>query len=147
MMGVVGSPCPGRTQILSTHHLDEAELLGDRVAIMAAGRLCCGGSSLFLRRHLGSGYYLTLLKANLPLPGSQKVRAGADLRPRHTILHQSQRYWQLRLVFSACRTALMGRTAWRITWILGKEGLWGAQTTLLVRGSAGISRGGALSGQ
>ncbi|XP_055968962.1 phospholipid-transporting ATPase ABCA7 [Sorex fumeus] len=62
----------GRALILSTHHLDEAELLGDRVAIMAAGRLCCCGSPLFLRRHLGSGYYLTLVKAAQPLAGSQK---------------------------------------------------------------------------
>ncbi|XP_006898072.1 PREDICTED: ATP-binding cassette sub-family A member 7 [Elephantulus edwardii] len=52
----------GRTLILSTHHLDEAELLGDRVAVVAAGRLCCCGSPLFLRRRLGSGYYLTLVK-------------------------------------------------------------------------------------
>uniref|UniRef100_A0A8C9BTB3 ABC transporter domain-containing protein n=1 Tax=Phocoena sinus TaxID=42100 RepID=A0A8C9BTB3_PHOSS len=37
-----------RTLILSTHHLDEAELLGDRVAVVAGGRLCCCGSPLFL---------------------------------------------------------------------------------------------------
>ncbi|XP_045398553.1 phospholipid-transporting ATPase ABCA7 isoform X3 [Lemur catta] len=57
----------GRTLILSTHHLDEAELLGDRVAVVAGGRLCCCGSPLFLRHHLGSGYYLTLVKGPLPL--------------------------------------------------------------------------------
>uniref|UniRef100_A0A8C9PCD6 ABC transporter domain-containing protein n=1 Tax=Spermophilus dauricus TaxID=99837 RepID=A0A8C9PCD6_SPEDA len=43
----------GRTLILSTHHLDEAELLGDRVAMVAGGRLCCCGSPLFLRHPLG----------------------------------------------------------------------------------------------
>uniref|UniRef100_H0XFP8 ATP binding cassette subfamily A member 7 n=1 Tax=Otolemur garnettii TaxID=30611 RepID=H0XFP8_OTOGA len=59
--------CPGRTLILSTHHLDEAELLGDRVVVVAGGRLCCCGSPLFLRRHLGSGYYLTLVKDSPPL--------------------------------------------------------------------------------
>lgn len=74
-------PCPGRTLILSTHHLDEAELLGDRVAVVAGGRLCCCGSPLFLRHHLGSGYYLTLAKGPLALAASRKVRAGADLRP------------------------------------------------------------------
>ncbi|KAH0514125.1 ATP-binding cassette sub-family A member 7 [Microtus ochrogaster] len=52
-----------RTLILSTHHLDEAELLGDRVAMVANGSLCCCGSPLFLRRHLGCGYYLTLVKS------------------------------------------------------------------------------------
>ena len=28
---------------------DEADLLGDRIAIMAEGKLCCSGSSLFLK--------------------------------------------------------------------------------------------------
>uniref|UniRef100_A0A8C9BKT9 ABC transporter domain-containing protein n=1 Tax=Phocoena sinus TaxID=42100 RepID=A0A8C9BKT9_PHOSS len=51
-----------RTLILSTHHLDEAELLGDRVAVVAGGRLCCCGSPLFLWCHLVSRYYLTLVK-------------------------------------------------------------------------------------
>ncbi|XP_059744071.1 phospholipid-transporting ATPase ABCA7 isoform X3 [Bos taurus] len=66
----------GRTLILSTHHLDEAELLGDRVAVVAGGRLCCCGSPLFLRRHLGSGYYLTLAKGPPPLATSKKGEAG-----------------------------------------------------------------------
>ncbi|XP_013360552.1 PREDICTED: ATP-binding cassette sub-family A member 7 isoform X2 [Chinchilla lanigera] len=64
----------GRTLILSTHHLDEAELLGDRVAMVAGGRLCCCGSPLFLRRHLGSGYYLTLVKS----PPSLATREEGD---------------------------------------------------------------------
>ncbi|XP_054548976.1 phospholipid-transporting ATPase ABCA7 isoform X1 [Talpa occidentalis] len=66
----------GRTLILSTHHLDEAELLGDRVAVVAGGRLCCCGSLLFLRRHLGTGYYLTLVKGPPPLATSKKGAAG-----------------------------------------------------------------------
>ncbi|XP_070128404.1 phospholipid-transporting ATPase ABCA7 isoform X1 [Equus caballus] len=70
----------GRTLILSTHHLDEAELLGDRVAVVAAGRLCCCGSLLFLRRHFGSGYYLTLVKGPPPLATSKK--GDADLEDR-----------------------------------------------------------------
>ena len=75
----LGPHCPGRTLILSTHHLDEAELLGDCVAVVAGGRLCCCGSPLFLRCHLGSGYYLTLAKVPPSLAASSKVRAGADL--------------------------------------------------------------------
>ncbi|XP_023589109.1 phospholipid-transporting ATPase ABCA7 [Trichechus manatus latirostris] len=70
----------GRTLILSTHHLDEAELLGDRVAMLTGGRLCCCGSPLFLRRHLGSGYYLTLVKGTLPLAAS--MQGDADLKHR-----------------------------------------------------------------
>lgn len=52
----------GRTIILSTHYMDEADLLGDRIAIISQGRLCCCGSSLFLKTKLGTGYYLTLVK-------------------------------------------------------------------------------------
>ncbi|XP_069558445.1 phospholipid-transporting ATPase ABCA1 isoform X1 [Brachyistius frenatus] len=51
-----------RTIILSTHYMDEAELLGDRIAIISQGRLCCCGSPLFLKSRLGSGYYLTVVK-------------------------------------------------------------------------------------
>ncbi|NXW61981.1 ABCA1 protein, partial [Eurystomus gularis] len=52
----------GRTIILSTHYMDEAELLGDRTAVISQGRLCCCGSPLFLKARLGTGYHLTLVK-------------------------------------------------------------------------------------
>jgi len=52
----------GRTIILTTHFMDEADLLGDRIAIIAQGQLKCCGSSLFLKQKLGSGYYLTLVR-------------------------------------------------------------------------------------
>uniref|UniRef100_A0A8C9VRP3 P-type phospholipid transporter n=1 Tax=Scleropages formosus TaxID=113540 RepID=A0A8C9VRP3_SCLFO len=51
-----------RTIILSTHYMDEADLLGDRIAIISQGQLCCCGSPLFLKAHLGTGYYLTAVK-------------------------------------------------------------------------------------
>ncbi|XP_032400407.1 phospholipid-transporting ATPase ABCA1 isoform X3 [Etheostoma spectabile] len=52
----------GRTIILSTHHMDEADILGDRIAIISHGKLRCCGSSLFLKKYFGSGYYLTLVR-------------------------------------------------------------------------------------
>uniref|UniRef100_A0A8D2JSN9 ABC transporter domain-containing protein n=1 Tax=Sciurus vulgaris TaxID=55149 RepID=A0A8D2JSN9_SCIVU len=51
-----------RTILLTTHFMDEADLLGDRIAIMAKGELQCCGSSLFLKQKYGAGYYMTLLK-------------------------------------------------------------------------------------
>lgn len=54
----------GRTIILSTHHMDEADILGDRIAIISHGRVCCCGSSLFLKKMYGRGYYLTIARAN-----------------------------------------------------------------------------------
>ena len=52
----------GRTVVLTTHFLDEAELLSDRIAIMAEGGLRCVGSALFLKAQFGVGYRLTLTK-------------------------------------------------------------------------------------
>uniref|UniRef100_A0A6Q2X4B5 P-type phospholipid transporter n=1 Tax=Esox lucius TaxID=8010 RepID=A0A6Q2X4B5_ESOLU len=52
----------GRTVILSTHHMDEADLLSDRVAIISKGQLHCCGSPLFLKNCFGVGFYLTLVR-------------------------------------------------------------------------------------
>uniref|UniRef100_A0A8C6JMY7 ATP-binding cassette sub-family A member 2 n=1 Tax=Melopsittacus undulatus TaxID=13146 RepID=A0A8C6JMY7_MELUD len=53
---------PGRTILLSTHHMDEADLLGDRIAIISHGKLKCCGSPLFLKSTYGDGYKLTVVK-------------------------------------------------------------------------------------
>ncbi|VDK56476.1 unnamed protein product [Gongylonema pulchrum] len=50
-----------RTILLSTHYMDEADILGDRITIMAYGRLECSGSGLFLKKKFGAGYHLTVL--------------------------------------------------------------------------------------
>lgn len=52
-----------RIIILTTHYMDEADVLGDRIAIMAHGQLKCLGSSLFLKKRFGAGYKLTMVKA------------------------------------------------------------------------------------
>jgi ABC-type multidrug transport system ATPase subunit len=52
----------GRIIILTTHYMEEADILADRIAIMSAGRLRCLGSSLFLKNKYGVGYSLTISK-------------------------------------------------------------------------------------
>lgn len=42
-----------RTILLTTHHMDEADVLGDRIAIMVSGTLQCCGSSFFLKKLYG----------------------------------------------------------------------------------------------
>ncbi|MGZ4207922.1 MAG: ATP-binding cassette domain-containing protein [Actinomycetota bacterium] len=48
----------GRTVLLTTHHLDEAEELCDRVAIMHLGRIAAIGSVEELKRSVGEGVSL-----------------------------------------------------------------------------------------
>uniref|UniRef100_A0A452IHF8 ABC transporter domain-containing protein n=1 Tax=Gopherus agassizii TaxID=38772 RepID=A0A452IHF8_9SAUR len=52
----------GRTIILSTHHLDEAGVLSDRIAFLEHGGLKCCGSPFYLKETFGDGYHLTLTK-------------------------------------------------------------------------------------
>ncbi|ELV11962.1 Retinal-specific ATP-binding cassette transporter [Tupaia chinensis] len=52
----------GRTIIMSTHHMDEADILGDRIAIISQGKLYCSGTPLFLKNCFGTGFYLTLVR-------------------------------------------------------------------------------------
>eukprot|EP00735_Rhodelphis_limneticus_P009137 TRINITY_DN2560_c0_g1::TRINITY_DN2560_c0_g1_i1::g.19179::m.19179 TRINITY_DN2560_c0_g1::TRINITY_DN2560_c0_g1_i1::g.19179 ORF type:complete len:1829 (-),score=670.14,sp/Q84M24/AB1A_ARATH/37.15/0.0,ABC2_membrane_3/PF12698.2/1.1e-20,ABC2_membrane_3/PF12698.2/2.6e-40,ABC_tran/PF00005.22/8e-28,ABC_tran/PF00005.22/9.3e-22,AAA_21/PF13304.1/3.6,AAA_21/PF13304.1/0.00028,AAA_21/PF13304.1/1.1e+02,AAA_21/PF13304.1/0.00011,AAA_15/PF13175.1/1,AAA_15/PF13175.1/5.1e+02,AAA_15/PF13175.1/0.52,ABC2_membrane/PF01061 len=54
----------GRVIVLTTHFMDEADLLGDRIAIMGEGQLKCCGSSLFLKNRYGVGYNMTCVKAD-----------------------------------------------------------------------------------
>ena len=84
-----------KTILLSTHDMEEAEVLGDHIAIMAEGRLRCLGSSLYLKENFGHGYDLTIMRSpNATVPASEitsvvvgtvpdaclKGAAGAELR-------------------------------------------------------------------
>lgn len=44
--------------------MDEADFLGDRIAIMGEGRLLTLGSSVFLKSKFGVGYKLGIVKEN-----------------------------------------------------------------------------------
>ena len=50
-----------RTIVLTTHFMDEADVLGDRIAIMAGGKLKCYGNSLFLKSRFGVGYRMSMV--------------------------------------------------------------------------------------
>eukprot|EP00002_Diphylleia_rotans_P007930 TRINITY_DN1758_c0_g1_i16.p1 TRINITY_DN1758_c0_g1~~TRINITY_DN1758_c0_g1_i16.p1 ORF type:complete len:1757 (-),score=347.90 TRINITY_DN1758_c0_g1_i16:421-5691(-) len=47
--------------ILTTHSMEEADLLGDRIAIMAYGQVRCIGNSLHLKSRYGSGYRIQII--------------------------------------------------------------------------------------
>ena len=76
--------------LLTTHYLDEADLLADRVVVLSDGCLRAAGSPLFLKRRLGRGYTLCVTTTGSAdaveavvkehAPGALRVRsAGGEL--------------------------------------------------------------------
>lgn len=62
--------------------MDEADVLGDRIAIISQGKLQCCGSSLFLKGHYGNGYYVTLTKkAPEERPSTARTLKDVNLGP------------------------------------------------------------------
>merc|ERR1711990_11508 len=55
---------PDRAVVLTTHSMEEAEILGDRVAIMAKGTLRCLGSTLRLKQVHGTGFVVKVTAQN-----------------------------------------------------------------------------------
>jgi len=52
----------GHAIILTTHSMEEADLLCDSIAIMAEGRLAAVGTPMDLKQRFGVGYRLTVVK-------------------------------------------------------------------------------------
>eukprot|EP00644_Phytophthora_capsici_P001766 jgi/Phyca11/533489/estExt2_fgenesh1_pg.C_PHYCAscaffold_140069 len=75
-----------RVMVLTTHFMDEADILGDRIAIMAEGELRCCGSSLFLKNRFGAGYNLTLVKDDATCKDSNVVAFVKDRVPTAQLL-------------------------------------------------------------
>ncbi|XP_075724012.1 phospholipid-transporting ATPase ABCA3 [Rhipicephalus microplus] len=48
--------------IMTTQQLYEADMLGDRVAVMANGRIRCCGAPTFLKQRFGTGYRMNITK-------------------------------------------------------------------------------------
>jgi ATP-binding cassette subfamily A (ABC1) protein 3 len=58
----------GRAILLTTHFMDEADVLGDRIAIVKEGRLRAIGSAKFLKQKFGLGYLLRMSLAENARP-------------------------------------------------------------------------------
>ena len=50
-----------RLLILTTHSMEEADVLSDRVCVVVDGRLSCSGSALYLKNTYGDGFRITLV--------------------------------------------------------------------------------------
>jgi len=60
LWGLLQAKRPGRLTILTTHYMEEADVLADRKAVLSNGVVQCCGSSLFLKNRFGVGYHLSV---------------------------------------------------------------------------------------
>lgn len=51
--------------MISTHNMEEADILGDRIAIMHGGRLRCYGTAMFLKKQYGKSSLRVMFKYDL----------------------------------------------------------------------------------
>merc|ERR1712093_410261 len=59
----------GRVIVLTTHSMEEADVLGDNIGIMAAGRITTIGTARYLKSKYGTGSKITII------PKSESARA------------------------------------------------------------------------
>jgi ABC-type multidrug transport system ATPase subunit len=50
----------GKSIILTTHSMEEADILADRLCVMVKGRLKCVGTSFYLKHTYGDGHRIAL---------------------------------------------------------------------------------------
>jgi ATP-binding cassette subfamily A (ABC1) protein 3 len=65
MWRTLASVVPGRSIVLTTHSMEEADALADRAGIMA-GRMLALGTTDYLRRKHGNAYYVHLVSKDAP---------------------------------------------------------------------------------
>ncbi|KAG2679192.1 hypothetical protein I3760_11G039700 [Carya illinoinensis] len=63
---IINDAKKGRAIVLTTHSMEEADILSDRIGIMAKGRLRCIGTSIRLKSRFGTGFI-----ANISFLGSK----------------------------------------------------------------------------
>lgn len=86
-----------RAIILTTHSMEEADILGDRIGIMVRGSLQCVGTSLRLKSRFGSGYRVSVRvhSDSKPIDACKTgikslfmsrlgVKSGKNIAPKHT---------------------------------------------------------------
>ena len=72
-----------RSVVLTTHSMEEADILGDTIAIMAKGRLRCLGSTVRLKSRFGAGYKLSISLGDRTDEESPQVKSLREIMSRH----------------------------------------------------------------
>ncbi|KAK4480244.1 hypothetical protein RD792_013308 [Penstemon davidsonii] len=79
---VIESAKQGRSIILTTHSMEEADILSDRIGIMAKGRLRCIGTSTLLKSKFGTGF---TAKVSFPKVDSTDEQEDVHLERRNAV--------------------------------------------------------------
>lgn len=95
---------PERTVVLATDCIEEAEALGDRVAVLAAGRLRCIGSAPRLKAKYGTGYRA---RVAVDAPRQDDARAALQASFPSLALAPAEREDELVLVVPPDQTAVL----------------------------------------
>src|SRR5437762_4677047 len=83
----------GRVIILTTHSMEEADVLGDRICVMAHGKLRAIGNSIRLKSKFGGGYRVSLVTRTEDSPRLKQLMENKMPRSEeHTSELQSPMY-------------------------------------------------------
>ena len=66
--------------------MDEADYLGDRIAIMAGGKLIALGSNIYLKNRFGVGYNITFVKKSTEVSSTPIINLVSKHVPTATVL-------------------------------------------------------------
>jgi len=103
-----GINAQGRTVVLTTHYMDEAELLCDRVAVMDAGKILQLGPPAALVRELEAPNRISVETGTLPVDEARRLFPDAEVDDDGVSLTISTRNPALILSTLAERNALRG---------------------------------------
>ncbi|KAM5583956.1 ABC transporter A family member 2-like [Rosa sericea] len=81
----------GRAIVLTTHSMEEADILSDRIGIMAKGRLRCIGTSIRLKSRFGTGFIATVSFSG-STNGQSPPHGDALTTPHHEAVKQFFKY-------------------------------------------------------
>jgi len=86
--------------VLTTHSMEEADILGDRIGIMAKGRLRCLGNSVRLKSRFGAGYKVSVSVGDNTKPddpNAVKVKAIFDKELDAELVEETKTYMHFNL--------------------------------------------------
>lgn len=86
---IINDAKKGRAIVLTTHSMEEADILSDRIGIMAKGRLRCIGTSIRLKSRFGTGFIANVSFLGSNNGQSPQTHSPPDRAAVSTIHHEA----------------------------------------------------------